>query len=171
MQRFLAVLLVLVLAVAGVGYLLLQRQHAAALKAVETASSGAVAEARAQAENAAEQLARDTTRVLALAVADPIGRGDTTAVDALLADTVQGDRLVGVMVLDPSGEVLCSTDLRWRGRRLDDADALKAMAVREPTVLGPSAGGELEVAAPVEVSGVRVATVRASFHLGGSSGG
>jgi hypothetical protein len=109
--------------------------------------------------------------VLALAVADPIGRGDTAAVDALLADAVRGDRLVGVMVLDPSGEVLSSTDLRWRGRRLDDAAALKAMAVREPTVLGPSAGGELEVAAPVEVSGVRVATVRATFSLGGPTGG
>lgn len=171
MQRFLAVLLVLVLAAAGVGYLLLQRQHAAALDAVQTASSGAADEARAQAAVAIEQLARDTTRVLALAIADPVGRGDTPAVDTLLAAAVGGDRLVGVMVLGPSGEVLSSTDLRWRGRRLDDADALKAMAVREPTVLGPTAGGELEVAAPVVVSGVRVATVRATFQLGEPAGG
>lgn len=171
MQKFLAVLLVLVLAAAGVGYLLLERRQAAALDAVRSASGQAVDEARAEAATVAEQLARDTTRVLALAVADPVGRDDTTAVDSLLAAAVRGDRLVGVMVLDPSGEVLSSTDLRWRGRRLDDADALKAMAVKEPTVLGPDANGEIEAAAPVEVGGVRVATVRATFSLGGTAGG
>lgn len=168
MQRFLAVVVVVLLAAAGVGYLLLERRHAASLAAAEAECVSRLDAERGRTGAAVEEMARDLTAVLALAVADEVGRGDTAALDDLLGGAVRGDRLLEVLVLGPSRDVLSSTDLRWRGRTLDDAAALKAVAVDEVTVLGPDGSGRIEVAAPVEVAGVRVATVRAFFEPAGS---
>lgn len=166
MQRILAVLVVLLLAAGGVGYLLLERQRAAALAAAESACSQRLEAERERAAAVAEEMALDLARVLALGLADEVGRGDSAALDELLAGAVRGKRLVEVIVLGPSREVLSSTDLRWRGRTLDDAGALKATAVGEVTALEDDGSGRFEVASPVEVGGVRVATVRAFFEPG-----
>ncbi len=168
MQRFLAVLVVVLLAAAGVGYLVLDRRHDAALEAEKAACRSELEAGQEHTSEVAASMARDLTQVLAVGIADEVGRGDVAALDAILAGTVRGDSLVEVIVIGPTGEVLSSTDLRWRGRTLDDAAGLKALAVREVTSLDRDPAGRLEVAAPVEVGGVRVATVRAFFAPAGT---
>jgi hypothetical protein len=79
---------------------------------------------------------------------------------------VQGYRLVGVLVLSPERSVLSSTDLRYRGRTLDDA-ATRAAAQAEEVEIAEQAPapGQVEVVAPLEKDGERVGFVRAFVQL------
>ena len=139
-----------------IGFLVLQGRHGKALiaqheRAVATAS----------------EMAIDLTRVLATTIADDAARLEHAMLDMQLATIVRGRHVAGVVVLNPSGEVLATTDQRWAGRTLDDAETVAAMAVNEATLM-PSTPmpGQIEVAAPLFVGSDRLGTLRVFVDLG-----
>ena len=166
MQRFLLIVLVILLVATGVGYLVLDRQHQAALAAVQTTHDEALAECRGEALDVARELAADIARVLSATTADEVARGDEAALDPRLAAVVQGNRVLSVLVLAPGGRVLAATDLRFRGRALDDDASRAALAADEPTILGVAeTPGQVEAAAPLVHDGERVGAVRVTVAV------
>ncbi len=139
-----------------IGFLVLQGQHGKALKAQHDRAAAT-----------ASEMAIDLTRVLATTIADDAARLEHAMLDMQLATVVRGRHVAAVVVLNPSGEVLATTDQRWAGRTLDDAETMAAMAVNEATVM-PAAPvpGQIEVAAPLFVGPDRLGTVRVFVDLG-----
>jgi hypothetical protein len=172
MQRFLAVLLVLILASAAFGFFVLQHRHGVELAAIENANFDRYEELGADAAAAQRELAEDLVRVLSMSVADDVAGGDMKVLEERLAEAVQGNRLVGVLVLSPDGAVLSSTDLRFRGRVLDDeATRLAAGAADVEIAADAPAPGQVEVVAPLLVGGERVGFMRAFVQVEGPTEG
>ncbi len=166
MQRFLAILLIVVLAAAGVGYLVLQARHGQELAAVRAAAEERVEAEHRQAAAVTRELAEDLARVLAVTLADDVARQDTAALESEVAELVRGHRVAGVIVLDPDGYVLAASDLRYRDRRLDDPATRAALAATEVSLASePPAPGQTEVDAPVLSAGRGVGAIRLFVEL------
>ncbi|MCG6964504.1 MAG: hypothetical protein LJE95_14700 [Acidobacteria bacterium] len=161
MRRFLAVLLVLVLIVAGGGYLWLQHRHTLEMERLTAETNSQLTQARTRYLAVAQDLAEDAAGALAVTLAGDIARQEYAAIDAELGTVVQGHRLTGIIVLGQDGKVLSATDLRYRGRTLDDPATKRALAVNE-TVTAAEAPqpGQIEVDSPVFSGGQRLATLR-----------
>ena len=166
MQKALAILLVIVLVAAGIGYFILQRQLDSKIERITAETHARVAECENRARDMARQYAEDIATVLSVTLADDIARQETASVDAKLAAIVQGHRITGVIVVGQDGKVLSATDLRYRGRTLDDEASHRALAVEKVTAsdAAPSPG-QLEVDAPVFSGGQRLATLRVFCDL------
>ncbi len=168
MQKALAVLVVIVLVAAGIGYLVLQRQYNSRIERVTAETHAQLAACQSKAASVVREYAEDTATVLSVTLADDIARQEFAAVDAELASIVQGHRIAGVIVIDQEGAVLAATDLRYRGRSLDDQATRVALAVDTVTSSAAApAPGQLEVDAPVFSGGQRLATLRVFFDLRG----
>ncbi len=170
MKKFLAIVVVLLIVAGGIGYLVLQSKHAAELKHVrETAQAQVIAQQKKDA-HAVMDLAQDLTRTLAVTLADDIARKDFPSVESQLESIVQGRRVAGILVLDQDGNVLAATDLRYHGRRMDDAATRAALGVTTVTAAAePPAPGQLEVDAPISSGGRRIATLRVFFEAATAS--
>ncbi len=168
MQRFLIILLVTVLAAGAVGYLILQRAHGKAIAELRATAEERVEAERRQAAEVLGQLAQDLARTLAVTLADDVARQDVAALEAEVAAVVQGNRIAGVLVLDDEGNVLATSDLRYRDRRLDDPATRRALAVTTVTTAEePPSPGQLEVDAPILSAGRRVGTLRLFVDVAG----
>jgi len=167
MQKALAILLVIVLVAAGIGYLVLERQYNSKIERITAEAHAEMAAFQNKAAAAAREVAEDTATVLSVTLADDIARQEFAAIDAELAPIVQGHRIAGIIVVGQDGRVLSSSDLRYRGRTLDDEATRRALAV-DTVAASPSAPspGQLEVDAPVFSGGQRLATLRVFFDLG-----
>ena len=161
--------IVVVLIVVGLltGYWMLTSGHRRALDEIrETAAMQRTADHR-EAVVTARELAEDTARILATAIAPAVIRGEFGALEGELAAMVRGHRLAGIIVLDRAGVVLATTDRRWAGRTLDDPMSLKAMDIHQITVAPEApAPGQIEVQAPLVVGSERVGTLRVMVELG-----
>jgi len=167
MQKALAILLVIVLLAAGVGYLVLQRQLDSKIEGITAEAHAQLAACRNGAQATAREYAEDIATVLSVTLADDIARQELAAVDAKLAAIVQGHRITGVIVVGQDGKVLSATDLRYRGRTLDDDATHRAVAVEKVTSSDVApAPGQLEVDAPIFSGGQRLATLRVFCELG-----
>lgn len=154
---------VLVLTLLGViAYVRLQAKHQKEIEQLQAANAAEVAGLRQTASTVAIELATDLTQVLGTTISDDVARAERGMLEAQLATIVRGHRVTGVIVMDPKGEVIASTDQRFAGRTLDDAAAQAAMAVNEPSVLPAPSGAsdQIEVAAPLSVGTTRLGTVR-----------
>ncbi len=168
MQRFLAILLVVLLAAGAVGYLVLRNTHEKALSAARAAAEERVEAERSHAAEVIGELAEDMARALAVTMADEVARQDVAALETEVAAVVQGHRVAGVLVLDTEGNVLATSDLRYRGRRQDDEAARRAMAVTAVTrAPEPPAPGQLEIDAPILSAGRRAGTLRLFIDVSG----
>ncbi len=166
MQRFLAILLIVVLVAAGVGYLVLQTRHGRELAAVRAAAEGRVEAEHRQAAQVTSELAEDLARALAVTLADDVARQDTAALESEVAELVRGHRLAGIIVLDRDGNVLAASDLRYKNRRLDDPATRAALAATQVTTAAePPAPGQTEVDAPVLSAGRKVGAIRIFLEL------
>jgi len=166
MQKFLTGMLALVVVLTGIGYLLIQKQHAGELEEARAQAEEQLEVVAAEADALARELAADLVRLLSLAVIDNVASGDLESVESRLARAVQGNRLVSVLVLSQEGAVLSSTDLRFRGRVLDDPATRAAARVTEVTVSDePPAPGQVEVVAPLIADGERLGFIRAAVEL------
>jgi hypothetical protein len=75
------------------------------------------------------------------------------------------------MVLDPNGMVLGSTDLRYRGRVLDDPETRAALAATAVVVARAApAPGQVEIDAPLMAAGEQVGALRAFVQLDALAG-
>jgi hypothetical protein len=167
MMRILIALLLCVLLAAGAGYFLLEHRHETELEGFRQAQSDELTRLRADHEERLAEMALDAARVLAAGAEGLLGPEDAGRLEEMLAAAVSGHRLVGVIVLDSDGSVLSSTDLRFRGRQLEDPATREALAVDEPTIMpGKPVVGELEVAAPLGGADQRFGAVRVFFELG-----
>jgi len=168
MQRFLAILLVIVLAAAAAGYFVLQRAHGKEVTALRAAAEERIEAERQNAAEVVGQLAQDLAGALAVTLADDVARQDVAALEAEVAAIVQGHRVAELVVLDGEGNVLATSNLRYRGRRLDDPATRRALAVTEVTTVeeAPSPG-QLEVDAPILSAGRRVGTLRLFIEVTG----
>jgi len=169
MQKVLTGLIVIVLVVglAALGWLLLSRQHGRALDAVAVEGVAAVEGQRVAAAQIARELAMDATRGIALAIAEPVARADFSAVETTLAKAVQGHRFAGFQVLSLDGEVLATTDLRFRGRTLDDPAARRALTAMEPAVAPDCPQpGQIEVHLALTAGQEHVGVLRAFVEIG-----
>ncbi len=164
MKKFLVIVIVLLIVAGGIGYLVLQSRQATELKKVqETAQKNLVAQQKRD-QRTIIDLAQDLSRTLAVTLADDIARKDFTSVEGQLESVVQGRRVAGILVLDQDGNVLAATDLRYHGRRMDDAATRSALGVTTLTVASePPAPGQLEIDVPVSSGGRRIATLRVFF--------
>lgn len=166
MQRFLAILLIVILAAAGVGYLVLQAKHGKEVAAVRAAAEERVEAEHRQAAAVTGELAEDLARALAVTLADDVARQDTAALETEVAALVRGHRIAGVIVLDRDGNVLATSDLRYRDRRLDDPATRAALEANEVTTAAePPAPGQTEVDAPVLSAGRKVGAIRLFVEL------
>ncbi|NOZ79915.1 MAG: hypothetical protein GXP48_12205 [Acidobacteria bacterium] len=169
MKKFLAIVIALLIVAGGIGYLVLRSRYAAELKKVQANAQEQVAAQQKKDLGAIEDLARDLSRTLAVTLADDIARKDYPAVEGQLGSIVRGRRVAGVLVLDQDGNVLAATDLRYHGRRMDDAVTRKALGVTAVTISDePPAPGQMEIDVPVSSGGRRIATLRVFFVLAGS---
>jgi len=161
MQKALAILLVIVLVAAGIGYLVLERQFSSRVERVTAESHAQVAACQSKATSVVREYVEDVATVLSVTLADDIARKELAVVDAELGAIVQGHRIAGVIVLDQEGSVLAATDLRYRGRTLADEATRQALAVEKVTSAPEApAPGQIEVDAPVFSGGQRLATLR-----------
>ncbi len=166
MQRFLAILVAVLILAGAAGYLVLERQHAAEIERITAETHARLAQVRQEQEQVIRGLGQDLATTLAVLLADEIARGNLALVEARLTPIVQGQRVAGILVVDQAGQVLAATDLRYRGRTLDDGATRQAIAVENVVVAeSPPAPGQLEIDAPVFSSGQRVATVRLFLDL------
>ena len=166
MQRFLTVLLVIVLLATGVGYLVLRHQGEARIERITAETHARLAQVRQEGREVVIGLGRDLATTLAVFLADDVAAGNLELVESRLTPIVQGQRVAGVLVVDPGGRVLAATDLRYRGRTLDDAATRQALAAEGVVVAKePPAPGQVEIDAPVFSSGRRIATVRLFLDL------
>ncbi len=171
MQRFLAILVVVLLAVGGVGFFVVRSQQRSAMQTLEQRLDQAVAEQKQQDAGIARDLAMDLTRVLAATTASTVARGDAETLNSELAAAVKGRRLAGVIVVDPAGVVVASTDLRYRDRTLDDPATQHALEVAEVSVAAaPPAPAQAEVDAPLFVGSQKVGALRVFVDLGDLAG-
>ena len=161
MQKALAILLVIVLLAAGIGYVLLQRQTSAKIQRITAETHAEMAACQNRAQTMARQFAEDIATVLSVTLADDLARQELAAVDAELAAIVQGHRITGIIVVGQDGKVLSATDLRYRGRTMDDEATRRAVSVEKVTAAATApAPGQLEVDAPIFSGGQRLATLR-----------
>jgi len=167
MQRFLTGLVIILLLAGGVGYLVLSNRQGRDLERITAETHATLASERAADAAVARELAEDLAGTLAVTLADDLARDELAAVDAQLAAVVQGRRLAGVLVIAQDGRVLGTTDLRYRGRTLDDEATRKALAALETMIPeAPPAPGQVEVDTPVFSGGQRLATLRVFVDLG-----
>ncbi len=160
MRRFVAIVIVVLLLAGAGGYLVLERAHRAELAAVRGEAEARIEAERRAAVATVRELAEDIARTLAAAVAPAVAAGDRERLDAVAAAAVAGHRIAAVLILDPGGEVVATSDLRFRGRRLGEAWARAALAAQAPTVLDePATPGQLQAAAPVVSGGARLGAV------------
>ncbi len=168
MQRFLVIVLVVVLLAGGVGYVVLQHRCESRIERITAETHARLAQVREDQRRMVQDLGVDMGAMLAVLLADDLAAGNLALVEARLTPIVQGRRVAGVLVVDQEGKVLAATDLRYRGRTLDDEGTRRATAAREVTVSSePPAPGQLEVDAPVVSGGQRIATVRLFLDLKG----
>ncbi len=171
MRRFLGILVVLLLVAGAVGYFLLRSQSRSAIQALEAQMDQAVASQKEKDAGIARDLALDLTRTLAVTMASTVARGDADTLNSELAAVVKGKRVAGVIVVDPTGTVLASTDLRYRGRTLDDSATQHALEISEVSLAaGPPAPAQVEVDAPVFVGSQKVGALRVFVDLGELAG-
>jgi len=171
MQKFLAVLLVLAVLGAGIGYLLLQQRHFRAVEGLKVEHEAALQADREAAATIARELATDLVAVLARAAAEDLARNDEATLEGRLAEAVQSHRLAGALAVAPDGRVIATTDLHYRGRVLDDPATLRAAQADAVTVVEERpAPGQVEVVAPLVAAGQRLGCLRAIVDLGELAG-
>lgn len=148
--------------VGAIAYVWLQAKHRKEIEQLQAAAAAEITALRQTASTVAVELATDLTQVLGTTISDDVARVEHAMLDAQLATIVRGHRVSGVIVMNPNGEVVATTDQRFAGRTLDDAAAKAATAVTEITVQPTSATapGHIEVAAPLSVGTTRLGTVR-----------
>lgn len=172
MRRFLGILVVLLLLAGTIGYLVLRSQQRSAIEALQAQKDQAVVEQRQQDAGVARDLAMDLTRALAATTASTVARGEADTLNSELAAVVKGKRVAGIIVVDPTGVVVASTDLRYRGRTLQDPATQHALAVAEVSLAAaPPAPSQVEVDAPLFVGSQEVGALRVFVDLGDLAGG
>ncbi len=168
MKKFLAIVLLLVIVAAGIGYLVLRSRYTGEVRKVRANAESRLTAVRRESMTAVRDLAADLVRTLSVTLADDIARKDFPAVQAETEAIVKGRRVAGILVLADDGTVVAATDTRYQGRKLDDPATRQALAATAIVVSEtPPAPGQLEVDAPVRSAGRRVATLRVFFDVGG----
>jgi len=166
MFKLLIAVLVIVILVVGAGYLVLEKQHAADVEQTRQAGAAALLAYQRSAEALGNELALDTTRVLAAAAAIHVEREEKDELNRLLASSVQGNRLVAAIVLDTEGKVIAATDMRFHHRVLDDAATLKALATQAPTITETAPNpDQTEIDAPLLVGETNLGALRTFYEL------
>lgn len=166
MRRFVAALFVVLLVAGGVGYFVLQSRHGHEMAAVRATAEERIEAEHRQGATVARELAEDLAGSLAVTLADDVARQDTAALEGEVAAVVRGHRVAGLIVLDPDGYVLATSDLRYRGRRLDDPASRAALAATSVSTAGePPSPGQTEVDAPVMAAGRKVGVLRVFVEL------
>lgn len=167
MQRFLLVIIGILVLTLAVGFFWLTSSHRQTVAKEQERAEELLAETRQETVEVVRELCEDLARVLATAIAPAVARGEFAALESELAAMVRGHRLVGVIVLDGTGRVLASTDRHWAGRTLDDPLSRQALAVSEVVAAqdGP-APGQREIHAPLLVGTQQIGALRVIFELG-----
>lgn len=167
MKRFLSFLVAVLILAAGIGYLVLQHRYSTQLRQVTADAESRLVSQRSADQASLRDMAEDFANALAITLADDLARKEYAAVEAQLGPIVQGHRVAGLLVLGKDGSVYAATDLRYRGRRLDDPATRQALDATTVTVAKePPAPGQVEVDAPVYSGGRRIATLRIFIELG-----
>lgn len=166
MQRFLGILVVLLVLAGGAGYLTLTYRERSRLATQEKAAQDKVQAVEESGRTAAQQLAEDLTRVLATTISGDLSRGEYGSLQSELDAVVRGNRVVRIIVLDAGGRVVATTDRRYAGQGPEEEGNRRAAAVQGVTVeSGVLAPGELEVDAPVAVGSQQVGAVRVFVNI------
>ena len=166
MQRFLGIIVVILLLAGVAGYFTLTYRERAKLAAQEQAAQEKVQQVESSARSATQQLAEDLTRVLAAAISGDLARGEVGALQNEVDAMVRGNRVVRIIVLDSSGTVVATTDRRYVGQGAEAEGNRRAAASQgvsvEPGSLAP---GQVEVDAPVALGSQHVGAVRVFVNI------
>ena len=166
MQRLMLVLIGVLIIVIGVGYLYLGHRHQQQMAELQTASDQRQAALEQRTDQLARDLALDFTAALAGGIVNDVVGGDRKLLQDRIVAAVKGRRVARIIVLDPTGAVLASTDLRFTNGTMEDPTSRRVLTVDDVTVVSPADdGGQLEVAAPVRVAAQSVAAVWVTFDL------
>jgi len=159
-RRVVLVMVTVAVAAVGVGYLVLERAHRRELAGARAEAEARLAAVRGAAVMGERALAEDLVRALAAAVAPAAASGETERLQEVAAELVRGRRVAWMVVLAPDGTAVAASDLRYRGRRPDEAWVESALRAGRPVVVGvETGGGPFIAAAPVVAGGRRVGTV------------
>jgi hypothetical protein len=154
------VILILLAVIAG-GYFWMQHRQQSAVHIAEATAQQQTVELRQQGEQLGQQLAQDIARTLAVTLYDRVSQGQTSALEAVLANIVRGHRIATIMVVDPQGKVVATTDLRYANRTLPEAEAQRLSGLTGITIAPtPPARDQVEADAPLQSGGERAGTVR-----------
>ena len=166
MQRFLGILVVILVLAGVAGYFTLTYQQRARLARLEEASQDKMEQVETSARSATQQLAEDLARVLATAISGDLSRGEYGGLQSEIDAMVRGNRVVRIIVLDASGKVVATTDRRYVGQGTEDEGNRRASAVQTVTVEpGTLAPGQIEVDAPVALGSQQVGAVRVFVNI------
>ncbi len=166
MQRFLGILVVILLLAGVAGYFTLTYRERSKLATQEQAAQDKVQQVESSARSATQQLAEDLTRVLAAAVSGDLARGEYGALQNEVDAMVRGNRVVRIIVLDSSGKVVATTDRRYVGQGAEEEGNRHAAAAPDVTLVPENlAPGEVEVDAPVAVGSQHVGAVRVFVNI------
>jgi hypothetical protein len=170
MQRVMVVVIGVLVVVGGVGYLYMGHQQQTKQEELRAVYEARIDAQQQRTEQLARDLAHDFTAALAGGLVNEVVGGDSQALQDRIVAAVKGRRVARIIVLDPEGAVLASTDLRYTDGVMEDPLTRQALTVEDVEVLSSSDEGEvlasLEVAAPVRVAAQKVAVVRVAFELG-----
>ncbi len=170
MQRFWLVVIALLIVVGGGGYLYLGHQHQTQQQELRATYEAELDAQQERTRQLARDLAHDFTAALAGGLVNEVVGGDSQALQDRIVAAVKGRRVARIIVLDPEGLVLASTDLRYTDGTMEDPLTRQVLAVEDIQVLDSDVEGgalnRLEVAAPVRVAAQKVAAVRVTFDLG-----
>ena len=124
-------------------------------------TQAARATAQQQGEKLGRELAEDIARTLAGTLYGPVSQGKTASLEPIPANIVRGHRIAAVMVVDPQGKVIATTDLRYSNRTLPESE-IQRLANLTGGVIAPTppARDEVEADAPIQLGGERSGTVR-----------
>lgn len=154
------VILILVAIIVG-GYFWMQHQQQSAVQRAQASAQQQTVELHQQGQQLGQQLAEDIARTLAVTLYDRVSQGQTSALEPILANIVRGHRIATVMVVDPQGKVVATTDLRYANRSLPEEEAQRLSGLTGITIAPTSpARDQVEADAPLQSGGERVGTVR-----------
>lgn len=166
MNRFLGVLVLLLIAAGAGGYFWLTHEQGSRLERQEQTAKLQVEAVQERAGTAARRLAGDLTTVLATAISGDLSRGDYGALQSEVDTMVHSERLVRIIVLGSGGQVVATTDRHYVGQGAEEPGNRRAAAVASLTVVSEGlAPGVIELDAPVVAGGQRVGSVRVFVNV------
>jgi hypothetical protein len=166
MNRFLGVLVLLLIAAGAAGYFWLTHEQRSRLESQEQTAKLQAQTMQAGADTAARQLAGDLTTILATGISGDLLRGDYGTLQNEVDAMVHGHRVVRIIVLGSGGQVVATTDRRYAGRGAEEPGNRLAAGVDSLTVISEDlAPGVIELDSPVLADGQRVGSVRVFVNV------